>query len=377
MPMPYAEAHIGGTTVYADLNGDFTIPNGGSSPVTVTSPMNGLYFDVDNLQGDEETLTLIVTPPGPADFVHNTANNSESVRAQVNAYLQANIARDFCLAFNPSYPTIASQTHFPDRVMSTDPNICPGNAWYDGVSINFCAAGAGYPNYAFSSIVHHEYGHHIVSCGGSGQGAYGEGMGDTIGMLITDDPINGYGADGDCNAGARTADNTFQYPCDGDIHYCGQLISGCIWSVRNELVNTHPTDYLEILSNLTINSVLLHDGDQITSDITIDFLTLDDDNDDIYDGTPHCEEICAGFGAHNMSCPSPLDVACYATWVDFAYSGPEDGSFANPYNTVAEGVSYVPVGGVLMIKAGTSAETPTISKAMRIEAFGGAVTIGG
>jgi hypothetical protein len=377
MAMPYSEASIGGTTAYADVHGDFTIPNGGSAPVTVTSPMRGLYFDVDNLQGDEETLTQVVTPPGPADFVHNSANNSEAVRAQVNGYIQANIVRDFCLTYNPSYPTIAGQTHFPVRVMSTDSDWCPGNAWYDYGSITFCAAGSGYANYAFSNIVHHEYGHHIVHCGGSEQGAYGEGMGDTMGMLIADDPVHGYGADGDCNSGHRTADNDFQYPCNGEVHYCGQLLSGCIWSVRNELFNTHPSDYLEILSNLTINSVLLHNGDQITPDITIDFLTLDDDNSDIYDGTPHCEEICAGFGAHSMDCPVPLDVSCHATWVDFAYSGPEDGSFARPYNTVAEGVSHTATGSVLMIKAGTSAETLTITKAMTIRAFGGPVAIGG
>jgi hypothetical protein len=376
-PMPYAEARIGSTTVYADANGDFTVPNGGSVPVTVTSPMTGLFFEVDNLQGDEETLNLVVTPPGPANFVHNAANNSESVRAQVNSYIQANIVRDFCLFYNPSYPTIAGQTHFPVRVMSTDATWCPGNAWYDGGSLTFCAAGSGYSNYAFSNIVHHEYGHHIVGCGGSEQGAYGEGMGDVVGMLIADDPVHGYGADGDCNAGHRTADNDLQYPCGGEIHYCGQLISGCIWSTRNELANTHPADYLEILSNLTINSILLHDGDQITPDITIDFLTLDDDNSDIYDGTPHCEEICAGFGAHDMGCPAPLDVSCHATWVDFAYSGLEDGSFMRPYNTVAEGVSHAPAGGTLMIKAGTSAETATITKTMTIRAFGGPVTIGG
>jgi hypothetical protein len=374
--MRYAKVWIGGTPAYADANGDFTIPNPGSGPVTVVSGMSGQYFVVDNLQGDEETLTLIVTPPGPANFLHNSANNTEGIRAQVNGYVQANIVRDFCLTYDPDYPWISGQTDFPVRVMSTNPDWCPGNAWYDGGSINFCAAGGGSADFAFSNIVHHEYGHHIVNCGGSGQGAYGEGMGDSIGVLIADDPGCGYGSNGDCNSVVRTADNDFQYPCDGGGHYCGQLLSGCIWSTRNELANTHPVDYLEVLSNLTINSVLLHDGSEITPDITVDFLTLDDDDTDIYNGTPHCEEICAGFGAHNMGCPPPLDVYCHATWVDFAYSGSENGTFQKPYNTVAEGVSAVPAGGALIIKAGSSSETPTISKGMTIRSYGGAVSIG-
>ena len=30
-------------------------------------------------------------------------------------------------------------------------------------------------------MVHHEYGHHLVNVGGSGQGQYGEGMSDVMG----------------------------------------------------------------------------------------------------------------------------------------------------------------------------------------------------
>jgi hypothetical protein len=41
----------------------------------------------------------------------------------------------------------------------------------------------------------------------------------------------------------------------------------------------------------------------ITPQITIDYLTLDDDDGNIYNGTPHRDEICAGFNAHNMDCP--------------------------------------------------------------------------
>ena len=113
-PMPYATASIqGGSSVYGDVDGRFTIPNAGTTQVTVESPMNGQYFVVDNVAGSEETLTMSVTPPGPANFLHNAFNMSEEVRAQVNAYIQANIVRDFILAQNPAYPVIAGETHFP------------------------------------------------------------------------------------------------------------------------------------------------------------------------------------------------------------------------------------------------------------------------
>jgi hypothetical protein len=128
-------------------------------------------------------------------------------------------------------------------------------------------------------------------------------MGDVMGVLITNDPILAYGFQGNCSQGIRTADNTLQYPCGGEIHYCGQLISGCVWDARLALEITNPNNYMEIIGNLAVNTMLLHNGDMITPSITIDYLTLDDDNGNIYDGTPHYDELCSGFNAHSMDCP--------------------------------------------------------------------------
>lgn len=65
-------------------------------------------------------------------------------------------------------------------------------------------------------------------------------------------------------------------------------------------------------------------------------------------------------------------------WVDFNYSGfPfKTGTYSFPYNTLAEGVSAVTPGGTIAVKAGSRHETITITKAMKIVAVGGSVTIG-
>ncbi len=302
-PLPYARVTMGSTTVYADVNGNFVIPNAGSNPVTVNSGLAGLYFSVNNQGGPNTILSRSVTPPGPADFLHNATNSSEYNRAEVNGYLQANIVRDFVLAYAPDYPTIGGQTNFPVNVNIS--NTC--NAYYDGSSINFFRAGGGCSNTAFANVIHHEYGHHLVQVGGSGQDAYGEGMSDCIAMLIADDPICAAGFySNNCTGGIRNADNDFQYPCSGEIHYCGQLLSGCVWSTRNALLASYPETYRDILAELTIYSITLHTGGSIAPDITIDFLTLDDDDANIENGTPHYPEICAGFNAHNMDCPALL-----------------------------------------------------------------------
>ena len=99
-------------------------------------------------------------------------------------------------------------------------------------------------------------------------------------------------------------------PCGGAIHYCGQLLSGCVWSLRNELIILYPDTFIDVLGPLAVNAMLLHNGDMITPQITVDYLTLDDDDSNIYNGTPHYVEIDAAFSAHNMDAPD-LDLIAF------------------------------------------------------------------
>ena len=321
-PLSYVSVGVlGGGSSYTDLDGDYVITNGGTSQVTVEASLQGQYFVVYNNAGGEEELSQSVTPPGPANFVFNAANTSEQIRAQANGYANANEVRNWVLSVHPTYPTIYTQTNFPVYVNRSD-GYCPGNAWYDGVSLSFCLSDLpNHPNTSFASVSQHEYGHHVVQMGGSGQDEYGEGLADCISMLVNDDPGLGYGFYYDqCNNPLRTADNACQYSavscssCGSESHECGQLLSGCVWDVRSELVVTEPTDYLEIISNLTVNSVLLHTGTSINDSIVVDFLTLDDGlaggDGNIGNGSPHWTEICAGFNAHGLNCPD-LDTGMF------------------------------------------------------------------
>jgi hypothetical protein len=312
IPMPYARVETADSGAFADPFGDFTIPHADSSEVSVTSRIEGRHFLVTNRAGSDALLSSSVVPPGPVDFVHSASNTEEFARAEVNAYVESNVVRDWIVAANPSFPLIGSQLDFPVVVNRND-GLCPGNAWYDAGndSINFCRAGSPHPNTAWSSVVHHEFGHHLVAAGGSGQGEYGEGMGDVMSVIVLDDPRVGLGFFGDCGESLRSADNALQYPCAGSIHECGQVLSGAVWDTRNALVLTQPAQYQQILMDLAVNSVLLHSGSSITPSITIDWLTLDDDDGDLANGTPHADEILAGFGAHGLQPqPPPASDAC-------------------------------------------------------------------
>jgi len=122
--LPYAKVTLGGNTAYADADGDFSINGSGN----ITSRLEGQWFNVNNQSGSDSSITQSSNNPY---IVHNAANNSGTYRAEVNAYLQSNIVRDFALTYNPDYPTIANQTSFPVNVNIGD--SC--NAYYDSISL--------------------------------------------------------------------------------------------------------------------------------------------------------------------------------------------------------------------------------------------------
>jgi len=303
--LPYARVAVGATTYFADINGNVTVPNAGTAAISLTAVIGGRWFNVnDSTAGTVSTITQS-SAGGALSFVHNSANTLADERAEVNAYLQANKVRDYTLQYNPSFPTIGTQTSWPINVQVA--GTC--NAFYDGVSINFYPAGGGCNNTAFSVVVHHEYGHHLVNRAGSGQGAYGEGFGDVMGVLVTDESRLAVGFQ-TCTTGIRDANNACTYSaagcssCGTEIHACGMLLSGCVWDLRDNLVVTNPTTYRQIVSNLAVNSVLLHTGTTIAGDITIDFLTLDDNDANIGNGTPHYNEINGAFTLHGLPGPA-------------------------------------------------------------------------
>lgn len=335
--LPHAQVtHATLGTFFADESGAFTIANPGTESLTVASPVGGRYFDVTDYSGSSEVLSQTVLPPGPAAFLHNPSNLTDALRAQSNAYAHANGVRDLLLSHVPGYPTISTQENFAVYVNRTD-SYCPGNAWYSSSvpqTLNFCVGSTTYGNTAFGSVIYHEFGHHIVQMGGSGQGAYGEGIGDVVSVLMSDDPGLGYGFSlNSCTTPLRNADNNCQYSattcssCGSAIHACGQLLSGIVWDIRNALAVTNPNDYREILASLLLNSVPMHTGTTIDASIAVDLLTLDDNDGNLDNGSPHYAQICEGFAAHGLSCP-PLSIGLSVSPdTQFAVEGPSGGPF--------------------------------------------------
>ncbi|MEM7228578.1 MAG: hypothetical protein AAF432_07160 [Planctomycetota bacterium] len=311
-PLPYLEVTSGGNSTFTDVNGNFTLPGGALS---TGATLRGEWFEVIDFATSVATES---TTANPADLLFNSANTDPLIRAQVNTYADANRVRDYTLSFNPAYPGLQIN-QFPINVNRTD-NFCPGNAWFDPTanggngSINFCQEGGGSPNTAWSSVIMHEYGHNLVNKAGSGQGQYGEGMSDCVQSLILNTNLLGVGFFGSCAPNDALRDpvaNFRSFPCSGSSHDCGQLISGCVWDTIQAMEAVDPVNGRAIVGNLTINSILLHSGSSIDPSITTDFLTLDDNDGDLSNGTPNEAQILAGFTPRNMApIPAPTNDDC-------------------------------------------------------------------
>ena len=304
--LPYVEVRTGNTVAYADFDGNYSIP-AGAAGATYTTRLAGRWFTSYNNGTPTLSLSTAANDGAAWSPVFNEGNLVETDRSQVNAYLHANIIRDLIVAASPQFPTVNNQAS-SFQVNSNIASTC--NAYYTASTINFYLAGGGCANTAFGTVVHHEYGHNVVEKGGSGQGEYGEGMGDVCGLLVSDEPRTGIGFQ-TCSNGIRTAANNCQFSatgcssCGSAIHSCGQLISGCVWDLRNLLLAAYPASYRTVLADLAVNSVLLHGAvTTINADITIDFLQLDDDNANLADGTPNYQYINQAFSQHGLPGPA-------------------------------------------------------------------------
>lgn len=316
-PMPYASVGIQfGTSGYTSNTGYYYLTNPGTAAVTVESPVQGQYFSMTDDAGAIELLTSTVVPPNAANFLHNAANTSEFLRAESVGYIHVNRVRDFLLGYLPSYPGVSafSPTNlFPVTVNS---NIagCP-NAWGGAGGLTFCRASGTGKNSAFGDVIYHEFGHAIIDFGGSGNDAYHEGMADAIATSLDESAGWANGWFSNCSTATRMMQNTVQYDATDpactppkDPHACGMLLGGVIFDIRQQLMTSNPGDYRDILNPMMFSSIPMNGGSPIGPDILDDFLSLDDDNGNLADGTPHRTQICAGFNAHGITdanCPPP------------------------------------------------------------------------
>jgi hypothetical protein len=294
-PMPNMRVTSASGNATTDINGNFNIV-GASAPLNVTAAYIGPWATVVNTGGSAYTLSpSLASGSGNAIVMNSPA--AGLVTAQANAFLWTNLQREWTRSVNP-----ADGTH--DFLATANVNIASTcNAYYNGTSTNFFTPGAGCPNTAYSSIVLHETGHWMNDRYGSGNGGdgFGEGNADTFSTYLLDDPVIGIDFFGPGTM-IRTGLNTRQFcgdsnpGCYGEVHNDGEVLLGALWKVRMRLKAALGNGPGIVTANTLFNAWMnAYNDTQIKSIIETHWLTLDDNDANIGNGTPHHANIDGGF----------------------------------------------------------------------------------
>jgi hypothetical protein len=309
LAMPKVRMSIsGGNNAFTTTNGTYTIPHGGSTAVTVSSNLSsGQWVNVNPNGVAELSVSGSVVPPGPGNFTFGAGSVAEGNVAQVNAFIHTTLTHDYIKDRAPSFTGL-------DIVIPANTGVSGScNAFFTtgggGPSINFYNAGGGCNNTSFSTVVAHEYGHFIVNRLGLSQGAFGEGYGDVMAIMIYDTGIVGEFFQTTGGAVRNPASANQQYPCSSSaIHTCGQILGGT-WYELNQLYKGFygTTDGLDRSRDLNVGwSMITLGGSGLNSahpGTAIEMLTIDDNNGNLADGTPNYNRICNALGQHGISCP--------------------------------------------------------------------------
>ena len=292
----------GGNSAYSDTTGFFNITHGGSTNVTINANFDTGHWCNINDQSGGATLTASATAtPGVEGYLEFNSAPTELKTAQVNAFINTGKIHNFF--------TDRSSWTGMNLVCTTNVNLASTcNAFFDGSSINFYRSGGGCVNTAYTTVVAHEYGHYVVARLGLSQGSFGEGYGDVCSELLYDTGV--VGENFFTNGGdIRDNDNTIvTYPCGGEIHFCGQVLGGVWWHMRENFGATYGS-----AAGLTLAQQHMVDWSLITTGgsgndgahpgTAIEVLTIDDNDGNLDNGTPNYNDICNAFELHNIPCP--------------------------------------------------------------------------
>lgn len=362
-PLKNLKVVVGGTTYYTNGSGVATVPTG---PANATIYLEGKWAKVID-KGTSATAA--------SNNSHTFANSGDSTTYDVtvphtnercvNVYYHVDAVHDFMKSKLPSFTTMDNPLPSNVDVSGT----C--NAFYNGSSINFYAAGGGCNAFSYiGDVMSHEYGHGIsdkfYNAQGSSfdNGAMGEGYSDTWANSILKTGIIGLGANSPTNF-IRRYDNVQKiYPQDieGEVHADGEIIAGAWWDVG---VNWGSVDSMSSLFAKSYFGLATGpDGNegQVFFDILIDALTYDDDNGNIYDGTPHFAYIVDAFAAHGilllrntqLNHNSPVSIAAAAPYTISVDAVSDFPAFLGEIKMMYRKKGTTPVTTVGMTKTGTN-----------------------
>ncbi|MFT3697252.1 MAG: DUF4215 domain-containing protein [Kofleriaceae bacterium] len=295
-PAKFAHESIAGAAVTSDANGLVTW---GGNTISIETTTGGDYVLV---QDSVNPLAVFDTTIDPDGSVVWDATAVEANDAQVNAYINVNIAKEFVRAnVDPAMATL-------NDTITANVNLAQDcNAYFDGSAVNFFHRTAMCENTGLiQDVIFHEYGHRvhtaeIIDGVGSFDSAMSEGVADFLAVSITGDSGMGRGFffTDDALRELNPPDKEWTWPVDiGEIHHTGMIIGGTLWDLRASLISTYGMDAGVALTEKLYVGALRRSIDIPTSLLAV--LAADDDDGDLTNGTPNECAIRDAYGRHGL-----------------------------------------------------------------------------
>ena len=174
-----------------------------------------------------------------------------------------------------------------DRPLVANANLSSHcNAHWDGRTINFYTGNQSCANTALiSDVIFHEWGHGLdANTGGIQDGAFSEGFGDIISLIMTKSPILGIGFRVADNSPVRNLEPNKVYPDDrGEVHAEGLIIGSTFWDLFKALRKKHGEQgAVDLLSKYAFKMIFTA---RTYLDVYQALFVIDDDDDDSSNGT--------------------------------------------------------------------------------------------
>ena len=291
----------GGASTFAGSEGQYSLTSGQNS-FTVLAELEGVWGGVTSQSASSITASDEAVS-GNLNLVFDGAGDANLV-AQLNAFHYIDQGYRLYVESAGGFPAMSTPVNATTGMSGT----C--NAYYDPSQqlLRFLRAGGGCVDSAYSSVVLHEFGHHVVNSLNLAQGAFGEGYGDALAIVFLQEGIIGRDFAGAGNHVRNVSASSVNVPCVSSIHFCGQAL-GKFWyelglNLRSDLGSAVGQQVLQQLfvdwSALTLGGI---NGFPIRDEMILEVLLADDDDGNLNNGSPHWNQICAAAAAGGLTCP--------------------------------------------------------------------------
>ena len=260
MPTPLANLHVfnpgnpGTAAMTTDNNGGFTPP---LPPNPQFTPLAGASCTV---LGPNPPVVAVATNGLTVDLGSDGAADQV---AHMTAYYWIDQASQHCCPLLKLETTqdarnklaeLAAVKAWVNQPWVADPDFEPAWSW-PGTMYFACGNGPR-PNMAYSTIVLHEWGHHLISLFAIGEGSDGlrEGWADVVAMFVAKTSCvgPGYLTPGNC---LRSGLDKAQFGVGGNEHDMGKSWMGFAWILRTKLVGKYPAEGIAIANELLIGTI--------------------------------------------------------------------------------------------------------------------------